>query len=302
MSIVLGLRSEASFLDIKDVSRTRPDDARHHLLSALVNIPLDEKHIQLIQLGAAFRRSLQAERKKQPWRLQTIISACKKGQIGKASLEARFFQHGGVRAVTALAATGADKKTILKQLEGLGEKEFEWLLKVVDGFEWHKDLDEMAVTVDKRRPALTAKKTALVRPRPPRPQWSGKQKANADERTNHKTSQPFSGGAGWPGPNAAERSDIAAQNQVPSSDKCLSPPGISEVAQETSAEGYLSGAETIDGSIYFLGMCSPVCGNQKADRWETTIELTWTIFRTRHVLSRTMQLIRTDSTFGEDGD
>ena len=89
----------------------------------------------------------------------------KEGKIDDASLEAKFFRHGGVRAVTALAAAGADDNNILSQLEGLEDEELGFFLKCIDTIKWHPDLEFMAEVTDRKRPSITTKKTYLVRPR-----------------------------------------------------------------------------------------------------------------------------------------
>ncbi|KIV94126.1 hypothetical protein, variant [Exophiala mesophila] len=239
MSIQLRLRLDDSFLDIEDACQTQPGVVRDSPLSALLLLPLDEENIQRIQLGEAFRHSLQAGRESTPCRLHSIISACKEGKIDDASLEARFFRHGGVRAVTALAAAGADDNNILSQPEGHGDEELGSFLKSIDTIKWHPDLEFMAEVTDRKRPSITTKETYLVRPRPPR----STKRANADKRTSHKNSGRFSRPARRTGPNAAERSNIGTQGRILSSDQSLSCPGSPEVAKQTSAEGCLSGDE-----------------------------------------------------------
>lgn len=168
-------------------------------MSALLLLPLDEENIQRIQLGEAFRRALRAKRQSTPLRLHSIVSACKEGKIDEASLEARFFRHGGVRAVTALAAAGADDNNILSQLEGLGDEELGFFLKSIETIKWHPDLASMAEVTDRKWPSISTKKTSLVRPRPPRSTKS----ASADKQIHHKSTQLFSSRARRTGPNAA---------------------------------------------------------------------------------------------------
>ncbi|OBT87382.1 hypothetical protein VE02_04155 [Pseudogymnoascus sp. 03VT05] len=55
-----------------------------------------------------------------PYRLYTIVTKCKAGSVDTSSLEAKFFEYGGVRSVTALAAAAADNKQIALALLGLG--------------------------------------------------------------------------------------------------------------------------------------------------------------------------------------
>lgn len=144
-------------------SQTQTGVVRECLLSALLLVPLDEENIQSIQLGEAFRRALRAGRQSTPFRLHSIISACKEGKIDEASLEARFFRQGGVRAVTALAAVGADDNNILSQLEDLGDKELGHFWKSIETIKWHSDLAFMAEATDRNRPSISIKKTSLVR-------------------------------------------------------------------------------------------------------------------------------------------
>lgn len=91
-------------LDIEDVCKTQPNIDRETLITALLLFPLGEQTVKRVQLGEDFRRSLQTERQSTPYRLHSVISACKEGKIDGTSLEAKFFRHGGARA-TALEST-----------------------------------------------------------------------------------------------------------------------------------------------------------------------------------------------------
>jgi len=241
MSLQLKLRLGDSFLDIDEACQTQPGLVRESLISALLLLPLDEQKIQRVQLGEAFRRSLQAERQSTPYRLHSVISACKEGKIDGASLEFKFFRRGGVRAVTALAAAAADDNDVMIQLEGLGDEELEIFLKSIEMIKWHPDLLFMAEAIDRKRPSITAKKTYLVRPRPSR----STKKANADQQPNHKGSQHICRRARRTEPNTAERSHIMTQDHAPSSDRILSYPGSSDVTKQTPVERCLYGEETI---------------------------------------------------------
>ena len=157
-----------STLDIEDAFKSEPHLARETLISALLLCPLGEQTVKRVQLGEAFRRSLQTERQATPYRLHSVISACKEDTIDATSLEAKFFRHGGVHAVTALAAAAADDNNIMLQLEGLGDAELKSFLGSIDAIRRHPDIQFMAEALDRKRPSITSKKTQLVRPRPSR--------------------------------------------------------------------------------------------------------------------------------------
>ena len=157
-----------SSLDIEDACKSQPHPVRETLISALLLFPLGEQTVKRVQLGEAFRRSLQTERQSSPYRLHSVISACKEEKIDGTSLEARFFRHGGVHAVTALAAAAADDNNIMLQLEGLEDAELTSFLESIDTIKRHPDIQFMAESLDRKRPSITSKKTQLVRPRPSR--------------------------------------------------------------------------------------------------------------------------------------
>ena len=155
-------------LDIEEACASHPCLVRETLISALLLFPLNEQTIKRIQLGEAFRRSLQTERQLTPYRLHSIISACKQDIIDRASLEAKFFRHGGVHAIAALAIAAADDNNIMLQLEDLGDVELESFLESIAEIKRHPDVQFMAEALDRKRPSITSKKTQLVRPRPSR--------------------------------------------------------------------------------------------------------------------------------------
>ena len=159
---------DGSLFDIREACKKQPEIFRDTIISALLSLPLDDQKIKRIQLGEAFRSALQAERQSTPYRLHSVISACKARTIDEASLEAKFFEHGGVRAVTALAAAAADDNNIMLQLEDLRDAELQAFLESINTIEWHRDLLFMAEAMDRKRLSITSKKTYLVRPRPSR--------------------------------------------------------------------------------------------------------------------------------------
>ena len=176
---------EGSFLDIRDACKRQPDLSRETLISALLLLPLEDQNIKRVQLGEAFRRSLQAGRQSTPYRLHSVISACKEGKMDGASLEAKFFGHGGARAVTALAVAAADNNDVMLQLEDLGNEELKAFLESIDAIDRHPDLLFMAEAMDRKRLSKTSKRTYLVRPRPSR----STKKTNVDASQNRKSSQ-----------------------------------------------------------------------------------------------------------------
>ncbi|KAK7883581.1 hypothetical protein LTR67_011079 [Exophiala xenobiotica] len=239
----LRLRLDGSFLDIEEVSRTQPDLVRECLIFALLLLPLDEHNLQRIQLGEAFRRSLQAPRKSTPYRLHSVISACKAGRIDETSLEARVFRDGGIRAVTGLAAAAADNNEVMPQLEALTDEELRLFLKSVKVIKWHSDLLFLAEAVDRKRPSITSKKTSLVRPRPSR----STKTIGTDNRRSHKSLRHVEGGVRQTEPNSTGCPNMVVHDgaHAPSSDQPLSYAGSSDAANQLSAERCLDGEETV---------------------------------------------------------
>lgn len=281
----LRLSLDGSFLDIERVSRTQPDLVRECLISALLSLPLDEHNLRRIQLGEDFRRSLQAPRKSTPYRLHSVISACKTGRIDETSLEARVFRDGGVRAVTGLAAAAADNNEDMPQLEALVDEELRLFLKSIKVIKWHSDLLFLAEAVDRKRPIMS-KKTSLVRPRPSR----STKTIGTDNRRSHKGLRHVEGGVHQTEPNATGCPNMVAHDgaHAPSSDQPLSYAGSSDVANQLSAERCLDGEETVvmtglPGPEYY-GMYDPAW-DTKVDREEATIGLIWTVWWALHLLS-----------------
>lgn len=157
-----------SLVDVEDACKTHASLVREVLINNLLLIGLDDNDLRRIRLGEAFRRSLQTERQSTPYRLHSVISACKESTIDASSLESTFYKHGGVRAVTALAAAAVDGKNIMQELEGLTDSECESLVTSIDSIKWHADLEFMAESMSRKRKAITSKRTQLVRPRPSR--------------------------------------------------------------------------------------------------------------------------------------
>ena len=153
--------------------------------------PLGEQIVKRVQLGEAFRRSLQAERQSSSYRLHSVISACKEEKIDGTSLEAKFFRHGSVHAVTALAAAAADDNNVMLQLEGLEDAELKAFLESMDTIRGHSDIQFMAEALDRKRPSITSKRTQLVRPRPSR----SVKTLIMDNLSIHKVPQHFRRGA-----------------------------------------------------------------------------------------------------------
>jgi hypothetical protein len=198
---------EDSSLDIEDACKSQPHLVRETLISALLLLPVGEQAANRVQLGEAFRRSLQSERQSTPYRLHSVISACKEEKIDGASLEAKFFRHGGVHAVTALAAAAADDNKIMLQLEGLGDAELKCFLESIDTIKRHPDIQFMAEALDRKRPSITSKKTQLVRPRPSR-----SMKASSMENPSiHKIPQPSRHLSCRPEPETSETSATVCQ-------------------------------------------------------------------------------------------
>ena len=157
------------YLDIEDAVKRDHDFVLETLISAFLLLPLSPHTLTRLQLGDCFRRSLQSSRQTTPYRLHTIVTECKAGSVDTASLEAKFFEHGGVRAVTALAAAAADNKQIVRLLKGLSNAEFHAFLKYIDAIEPHRDLLYIIETLERKRPSKLSKRKHVPGPRPPRP-------------------------------------------------------------------------------------------------------------------------------------
>ena len=164
LKVLLGSQS----LNVEDASKQQRDLVLESLIRALLFLPLSIHTLTRIRLGDCFRRWLQSSRQTTPYRLHSIINECKTGMVDKASLEAKFFDHGGVRAVTALAAAAADDKQIVGLLNGLPHAEFQAFLKFIIAIEPHGDFLFIVETVDRKRPSKLPKRKHVPGPRPPR--------------------------------------------------------------------------------------------------------------------------------------
>ncbi|KAF7172761.1 hypothetical protein CNMCM6106_006881 [Aspergillus hiratsukae] len=156
---------ENGAVGLEDALKKQPDLVLETLISAFLSLPVNEETLTRIRLGGWFRRSLQASRQTTPYRLQTVIAECKSGKADKASLEARFFAHGGVRAVAALAAAATDEKQVVRLLKGLPEPQLLSILKLIDTFEPHRDFLYIVETLDRRKPSKLSKRKYIPGPR-----------------------------------------------------------------------------------------------------------------------------------------
>ncbi|OAF58254.1 hypothetical protein VC83_06376 [Pseudogymnoascus destructans] len=157
------------YLDIEDAVKREHDFVLETLISAFLLLPLSPHTLTRLQLGDCFRRSLQSSRQTTPYRLHTIVTECKAGSVDTSSLEAKFFEYGGVRTVTALAAAAADNKQIVSLLKGLSNAEFQAFLKSIDAIEPHRDFLFIIETPERKRPSRLSKRKHVLGPRPPRP-------------------------------------------------------------------------------------------------------------------------------------
>lgn len=138
-----------------------PSDIRESLIKALLLVPLEPDSVTRIQLGDCFRRSLQSKRSASPYRLHTIISECKAGTIDRTSLEAKFFQHGGAKAVTCLAAAATDNKQIIPLLTSLSDGQLQCFISSIELITPHRDLLFIAETLDRKKPPRPSKRKAI---------------------------------------------------------------------------------------------------------------------------------------------
>ncbi|RMZ86917.1 hypothetical protein DV736_g5853, partial [Chaetothyriales sp. CBS 134916] len=251
-----------SILDIRDACKKHPDLLRETLISALLLLPLDGQNIKRVQLGEAFRRSLQAKRQSTPYRLHSVISACKEGKIDGLSLEAKFFGHGGARAVTALAAAAADDNDVMLQLEDLGSEDLKAFLESIHTIEWHPDLLFMAEAMDRKHPSITSKKTYLVRPRPSR----SIKTTEAYASTNRKAPQHSRHRARRGELNRGQSINVIhGQSNPPFSNQSSSYTGLTGALRQTAVEKY-SYAEgvTVEAGLTefeYAGIFNSVPGN-----------------------------------------
>lgn len=160
---------ENGYFDIEDAVEREHDIVLETLISAFLLLPLSQHTLTRLQLGDCFRRSLQSSRQTTPYRLHTIVTECKAGSVDTSSLEAKFFEYGGVRTVTALAAAAADNKQIVSLLKGLSNVEFQAFLKSIDAIEPHRDLLYIIETLERKKPSRLSKRKHVPGPRPPRP-------------------------------------------------------------------------------------------------------------------------------------
>ena len=144
MSPQLKLVLDESILGIDDACEKQPSLVRKNLISALLLLPLARQKIQRVQLGEAFHHSLQAEQQSTPYHLRSVISVCKEGNIEGDTVEAKFFEHGGVSAVTGPTATAVDDNSVMRQLERLEVEEPESFLRSIDTIHLRPDLSFMA--------------------------------------------------------------------------------------------------------------------------------------------------------------
>jgi hypothetical protein len=152
-------------IDFDDASREDPNLVLEALINAFLSFEIDQHTLTRIQLGDCFRRSLQAKRQTTPYRLHTIVAECKSGTLDKASLEARFFAHGGVHAVTALAAAATDEKNVVRQLKSLPDSQLQSFLKTMDNISPHRDFLFIVEMMDRKKPARLSKRKRIPEPR-----------------------------------------------------------------------------------------------------------------------------------------
>lgn len=156
------------YVDIEDAVNQELSSVLETLINAFLLLPLDPHTLTRLQLGDYFRRSLQSSRQTTPYRLHTIVTECKAGLVDQDSLEAKFFEHGGVRTVTAFAAAAADNKKVVSMINDLSDTEFQAFLRSIDAIEPHRDLLFIIETLERKRPSRLSKRKHVPGPRPPR--------------------------------------------------------------------------------------------------------------------------------------
>lgn len=149
----------------EDALRQQHDSTLEALINALLLLPLSTHTLTRIQLGNSFRHSLQSSRVTTPYRLHTVISECKAGTVEKTCLEAKFFVHGGARAVSAFATAAADDKRIVGLLNGLPDTQLQAFLNSINTIPPHRDFLFMVETLDRRKPSRLSKRRCIPGPR-----------------------------------------------------------------------------------------------------------------------------------------
>jgi hypothetical protein len=184
--LVIISADNSTSVEVTEAAKKDPTLVRETLLQALSLVALDDSDLIRIQALEKFRRSLEAERYSTPYRLQAVVAACQSGDIEKQSLEARFYEHGGIRALAALAATTADDKLVVPLLQKLPDQAFDCLLKSIDSLKPHRDLAYLTERICRRRKQkVPSKRVTLAGPRqrrkPPTRYPTGAASANQKE-------------------------------------------------------------------------------------------------------------------------
>lgn len=152
-------------MTVEDASQTASDVLREVLTDAFAFVSLTPHTVPRIQLGSQFRLLLQAERKHTPYRLQMIAEECQLGTVEKSSLEIKFFESGGIYALTALAAAGADDKNVRLLLSKLPDAELRPVLRLVKALKPYGDFQFMAEKVRRGKPR-SSQRSRQSRPLP----------------------------------------------------------------------------------------------------------------------------------------
>ncbi|CAG9950512.1 unnamed protein product [Clonostachys rosea f. rosea IK726] len=172
-----------------EAAKSQPALLREALIDALSLIPLNDSDLSRIQAQEKFRRSITAERDTTPYRLQTVFAACKSGDIDKTSLEARFYEYGGVRALAALAAAMSDDKQVVPLLQMLSNDALRSLLVSIKKIEPHSDLVFLTERIRRKKQRPSSKRTTLAGPRQRRKQPAATQ-SNTTLQTLVSMSEP----------------------------------------------------------------------------------------------------------------
>lgn len=103
-----------------------------------------------------------AERDITPYRLQSVIAEARRGNLHPTSLDARFYDHRGARAVAAYAAAAADQKQVVSLLETLSNEDFRRLLQAIDRIEPHPDLRYIIEWTCRKTPTVSSKRKHIA--------------------------------------------------------------------------------------------------------------------------------------------
>ncbi|CAI6092488.1 unnamed protein product [Clonostachys chloroleuca] len=112
-----------------------------------------------------------------------MFAACKSGDIDKTSLEARFYEYSGIRALAALAAAISDDKQVVLLLQTFSNNALRSLLDSIKKIKPHSNLAFFTERIHRKKQRPPLKRTTLAGPH-----QHHKQAAATASRTTQQTS------------------------------------------------------------------------------------------------------------------